>query len=668
MDDSKEALVTQRPLNVGVIGSIGAIVYESLEDMYIMETETFRFYMNKQAPMIVRGIQHKIANRGFGGWCLLPNIGYPFPTGGSEWERKKFDVTLRNEKDFAEIELVGDSVDRPGLRLTIRFRAYAGQEILEMTTKYTNHGSSTLKNLGVRVGGWMSLYSDEMYIPLNNEIYKMNSCEWHGYRQIPKKPEMYHEEWSAMVAADGSLAMGYIWEREGLKEIVPKRSWGINNIEYSLPDLEPGMTFEKRLFRLFVGHGGWRRVRSLWARLTGVSLDDEGPIEIRSDLELELRPEDSAKGSAITAPILVDRAKKNKLELRVRVLSEEPVKATIALTLPEGMLSEGIREFKYTAEELTIENPFVQKMSVVVEEGTDWFLNEGEIKFIGTSRIHSVPLTAIVYDSSISEEKKSESYEEHELHTLTSGRSEISVSADYAGSLARFGPSGESSYFYDTFPKADSYVWWDKHYSGLMPIFWHVGVWDWESALHKEEWSLKETGQGAWQGYEVTSTLAHCPKLKGVEMRVRYLQLKDVPLVYAEIEASNKTSQWIEFYLGIRGSPRLNEKPQSWIHSVANGVEVAFQPTESEADVRVSPEAGWVAYEEPESGKVLGVISTSKASSTISADNLGAKAQMMWFRDKRILSPGGSTKMSCYLLAAPSVNSVRLARGLPVLE
>ncbi|MGY5876696.1 MAG: hypothetical protein RTU30_13190, partial [Candidatus Thorarchaeota archaeon] len=666
--ESSEILVTQRSINVGVFGSTGAIVYEDLEDTYILETETFRFRMNKQSPMVVKSIEHKISGRAYGGWCLMPRIGYPFPTGGSEWERKKFDVTLRNERDYAEIELTADSVDRPGLRLTISFKAYAGQELLEMSTELANLGSSTLKNLGIRVGGWMAFYFDAMYIPLNNEIYRMNSLEWHGGRQIPKEPEMYHEDWSALVDADGGIAVGYIWEREHLKEVSPRKSWGISNFEYDLPDLEPGTTLNKRLFRMVIGHGSWRKVRSLWARLNGVSLYEEGPIAIRSDIELELAQKDAPRGTALTAPVLVDRAKENQLELRVRVTPDEAMSANIALRLPEGLLSDGKSELEIKAEGMTIKEPFTQKIKVTVDEAADWFLSGGEIKFIGTARIHSVPLAAIVFDSRVTEERKTETVEDAELHTLTSGRSEIAVSADYAGTLTKFGPAGEDSMFYDTFPKVAPYVWWDKHPSGVMPVIWHVGVWDWETALHKEKWSIKETGQGVWQGYELSSTLAHCPKLKGVEVKVRYLQLKDAPLVYAEIDVTNKTSQWIEFYPGMRGSPRVGGKIQSWIYSVALGRDIVYQPTESEADVRVDPEAGWAAYADPESGKVLGVVSTTKANSTISADNLGASAQMIWFRDKRRLSPGKSTKLSCYLMDAPSVDSVRDARGLPPLE
>ncbi len=667
-ENSGETMVNRRMLNIGVFGSEGALAYECLESGYVLETETFRFTMNKLPPMFVRGLEHKITGREFNSRSLLPSLGYPFPSGGTEWERKKFQVTLRNERDYAEIELVGDSIDHPGLKLTIFFRAYAGREYLEMTTRFENLGSTTQKNLGIRVGGWMPLYFDEMYIPLNNEIYRMNSCEWHGYRQLPNSPDMYHENWSAMVQADGSLAMGYIWDRDGLKELIPKRSWGINTFEYTLPDLEPGTIFEKRLFDLFIGHGSWQRVRSLWARLNGVSLDNEGPIEIRSDLELELVQVNAEEGKATTSPVLVDRVNENELELRVRVTTEESMSAGITLKLPEGLVSNGKREFEFKAEGMTIKNPFKQKINVTVEENADWVLTGGEIKFTGTSRIHRVPITAIVYNSSISEEKKTEAFDTLKLHTLTSGRSRMAVSAEYAGALAKFGPTGEDSYFYDTYPKVNPFIWWDKHYSGWIPIIWSVDIWDWESDLYKENWGIKATESGVWQGYELSSTLEHCPKLKGVEMKVRYLQLKDVPIVYAEVKVTNKTPQWIEFYLGFRGSPRLNGKSQSWIYSVANGTEVVYQPTKSETDVRVAPEAGWAAYFEPESGKILGVVATTKANSVISADNLGASAQMIWIRDKRQLPPNGSTYLSCYLIAAPSIESVRLARGLPPIE
>ncbi|MFX0064372.1 MAG: hypothetical protein ACFFC7_19535, partial [Candidatus Hermodarchaeota archaeon] len=667
-EDSGETMVNRRTLNIGVFGSEGALAYESLENMYVLETETFRFTMNKLPPMVVRGLKHKITNLEFNGWWGLPKIGYPFPSGGTEWERKKFQVALRNKHDYAEIELVGDSVDRPGLRLTILFRAYAGREYLEMSTRFTNLGSTTQKNLGIKLSGWMPLYFDEMYIPLNNEIYRMNSCEWHGYRQLPKSPDMYHEDWSAMVQADGSLAMGYIWDRDGLKELIPKRSWGINTFEYTLPDLKPGITFEKRLFGLFIGHGSWQRVRSLWARLNGVSLDGEDPIEIRSDLELELVQVNAEEGKATTSPVLVDRAKENELELRVRVTTEESMSAGITLKLPEGLVSDSKQELEFKAEDMTIKNPFKQRINVTVEKNANWVLTGGEIKFTGTSRIDRVLVTALVYNSDISEERKIEAFDDLKLHTLTCGRSRIAVSAEYAGALAKFGPTGEDSYFYDTYPKVNPFIWWDKHYSGWIPIIWSVGIWEWESDLYKEKWRLKTTESGVWQGYELSSTLEHCPKLKGVEMKVRYLNLKDLPIVYTEINATNKTPQWIQFYFGFRGSPRLNGKPQSWIYSVANGTDVIYEPTKNETDVRVAPEAGWAAYFEPESKKILGIVATTKANSVISADNLGASAQMIWIRDKRQLPPNGSTCLSCYLIAAPSIESVRLIRGLLSIE
>ena len=74
----------------------------------------------------------------------------------------------------------------------------------------------------------------------------------------------------ALTKKDGSVCVGYIWDRERLKEIIPKRSWGISIFEYTLPDLSPGDTHEQRLFDMLISQGDWKRVRAIWARTNGV--------------------------------------------------------------------------------------------------------------------------------------------------------------------------------------------------------------------------------------------------------------------------------------------------------------------------------------------------------------------------------------------------------------
>ena len=618
--------------------------------------------------MVVEKIIHKQSGTQYGGWALTPNIGYPLASGGSEWERKQFDVKLRMEKDYAEIELTADSIERPGLRLSTFLRVYAGRELFSYYYRFTNTGSSTLKDLAVRIGGWMDFYFDQMHIPIRGEIYKLNSCEWHGGRHLPKTPDYYHEDWMALTKKDGSVCIGYIWDRERLKEIIPKRSWGISVFEYTLPDLSPGDTHEQRLFDLLISQGDWKRVRALWARTNGVSLTRELLNDTRSDLELEIVREGEPERTVSGSPVLIDIAGENKLEVRARVLSEEPISAEIVIHLPAGLKVEGKNEVSLKAETITIESPFKKLVSVTAEDTDQWILTGGEMKYIDGGRIYAVPLTAILYDSKVSPQRQTETISGLQLHTLTSGKGSMSVCGDYGGTLTRFGPAGEASYFYDTFPEAKPFVWWDKHFSGLKPIIWSTDVWDWETALHKEKWSVKEISVGFWDGYDLSSTLEHSIKLQGVFAHVRYLQLRNAPVVFAEIKAENRTKQWKELYLGFTGSPRLNGKPQSWIHAVANGDYVAYEPTDTEADVRVSPEAGWVAYREPESGKVLGIVSTCHTGQGMSADNLGANAQLVWLRERRLVAPGGETSLSCYVLAAPSVESVRLLRGIPALK
>ena len=85
-------------------------------------------------------------------------MGMPFPRGGSEWERKRFEITMNTTHDYAEVQFKGESEERPGLFLTNTYRIYKGREDLEIITKLENTSTATYENLGLKIGGWMPLY------------------------------------------------------------------------------------------------------------------------------------------------------------------------------------------------------------------------------------------------------------------------------------------------------------------------------------------------------------------------------------------------------------------------------------------------------------------------------------------------------------------------------
>ena len=185
--------ITTTTLNIGVIGVVGAIAYKSLDEYYVLETETYRLLISENPPMAVRRVDNKILGVQMSGWGLLPDIGYPFSSGGSEWDRKKFEVELENTPEFAEIRMKAKSGDREGLEMVVKFRARVGTEFVEMITELHNQGSTALQKLGVKVGGWNAFSGSTMIVPTRGDIREFESAEWGGGDILSKTAKDYHE-------------------------------------------------------------------------------------------------------------------------------------------------------------------------------------------------------------------------------------------------------------------------------------------------------------------------------------------------------------------------------------------------------------------------------------------------------------------------------------------
>ncbi|MHA1909599.1 MAG: GNAT family N-acetyltransferase, partial [Candidatus Thorarchaeota archaeon] len=121
-----KSLAKRTTLNIPVIGSTGAVVYKSVNNFYVLENENIRVLLNGIIPHVVRNVRNKNTDIPFDGWSLLPEMGFPFPRGGSEWERKKFDISTSMTNEYAEIKFRGESEERPGLFLTNTYRIYSG--------------------------------------------------------------------------------------------------------------------------------------------------------------------------------------------------------------------------------------------------------------------------------------------------------------------------------------------------------------------------------------------------------------------------------------------------------------------------------------------------------------------------------------------------------------
>ncbi|MDF1537914.1 MAG: GNAT family N-acetyltransferase [Candidatus Thorarchaeota archaeon] len=662
--EGKTVFAKRATMNIPIIGSTGAVAYKAVNDFFVIENENIRVLLNGILPHVIRRIRNKNLEIPHSGWSLLPEIGYPFPRGGSEWERKKFDVSYVNNQKYAEVKLTGESEERPGLFMTISYRIYAGREDLEIITKLENSGTQAYENLGIKIGGWLPFMGQILYLPLDEKIYKLDNVNWFGGRQLPKDPNRYHESWAASELSYGRGVLGFIWHEEGISDIRIMRQWNLPRVEYKLPNLDPGSSTELPLMRLMVSQGDWRKVRSLWARLNGKTLPIHVPPVMQSDLEIGFVHVGADSKAPLMPTIMANRGKSTKVEFRANVLQNEPVSCEVRISLPEGFHVDGKREIEFSVEKTGCDDPIIHPLNVTVENGSSWIARDGEILLRFTNRVERRPLIGLIYDTSVETKRTNEKIGTRTLHTVHSGSYRMGVSPDYRGSLVHFGEKGKESLFMDTFPETKPFIWNDKHYSGFNPRLIGMTAWDWLTGLQKEEWSIREKDVGQWTGYELESRFKHANGLKGILFKVQYLLLKGTPLVYVRLAAENRSGTWKEFRLGFHGVPKPGGVPQSQIHGVVNHQRILYEPTPSDNSFYIDPEEGWSAYKEPESGLILGFVSTTKTSPTLEYENSGDKGQWATIDDRRRLSANDSTSLSGYILQAEQVEDVEALKNM----
>ena len=657
--------VSSKQFNIPVLGMKGAVVYKSLDNRIILETENIRAVMNLRPTHGFIGFEYKPLNRYVGGGEVMGvEIGYPFPAEGGEWSRLTPEVELENCDDYADVRLVGDFQERTGLRQTLTYRLHSGSNLVESISKLENVGGSKIENLGLRNIGWFGGVFDQGFVPIRGAIYNLDSIDWGGYRQLPKPAKEYHETWIAMHRHQEKFLLGYIWDAEHAQDTRLMRGWNVSRVEYRLPDLGPGESITKTSLRMYIGDGDWRKVRALYRKLNGIAEPITEIIDLRSDLEVEITPKTSEQLRKLPTPIIVDRSKVNEHELRLRVIHETPIEAEIRLKLPDGLQVDGKNELQLRVNEVGIDKPFSYPLKITASNDDSWFHKNGEIEIRFKSRIFRMPLTAVVFDSSLKVDRTITEVESVHLHSLNTGGYSIAACPEHSGSLVRFGEEGAQSVLYDTFPIVGPFVWWDRVYSGLSPMLVGWQVWDWETALRKETWDITDEQIGAWVGFRTTARLQYSPGLKGVEASLRYLILPGTPLLSVKISLSNASKQWKRPLLGFRGIPMPGGDLCSKVYTEKEGQRVAYEPHTQGADI-FAGRSNWGVYESPSDGTVLGIIAAYKWDDILYVETLSEKAQIFGVRERRALRRDESTSITSYLVITQDVDTVELLKDLP---
>jgi len=464
------------------------------------------------------------------------------------------------------------------------------------------------------------------------------------------------------------IQFGWFWTPEFIEDVSLRRMASTPIIEYKLPDLKPTDVIEFTPCRFIMTEGNWEKIRDIWTRINGVSesnaLDER--TTPRSDLEIEVVHKGSKVEQGNISPLFVNSSMENEMEFRVRVVHENPIAADCSLKMPEGLLVNGTDELTFKIEEMSIDKPFCLPIKITTTGATSWFVKGGEIVLKFPARIVRESVEAVIFDSSLTPERVNSVEDEKDLQTTTIGDYAIAVSPQNVGSLVRYGKVGEPSMFFDTFPKVGPFIWWDKVHSGVTPVITGFDVWDWETGLYKEQWTISETKVGSWVGYEAKSNLQHSAGIKGLDVTMRFLLLSGTPLVRFEVQLDNSSGLWKRPYLGFKSIPTPGGDAQSNIHTIHQGHKIVYEPTGNEADVWGYPEAGWGAYEGQTSGKILGIVSTIKTRESLAIDTLGEKAHQFVFRTQPKIASGSSATVALYLFDAQSIEQVEHLKDLPV--
>ena len=667
MEDSKLVPLLEKTLNIPVIGISGAVVYEGIGENYMLETESIRIGVRKTPSMAILYTEYKPLKEVMTGWGQLPDVGYPFSGEGSEWYRAEFDVSMSSSDNTAELVLTADSTERPGLRYSIIHRVHRGLDLIDTIVKLENNGSEVLTNLGVQTHGWFRMLPDQMHVPLRNEVVSLDSIDWNGRRQLPRSPKEYHENWVSTQKQGGGILFGRIWDAEFIEDVSLTRSSGTHVFEHKLPDMKPKDVLEFTPVRTIITLGSWEKVRNFWARTRGSSEVTPRDVRIapRSDLEFDLVPKGFSEERRSISPIFVDAGLENEMEFRLRVVHENPISVKCQVKMPKGIMINGKEELSFEIEEVGIDKPFTLPVKIVRKTGNDWFVQGGEILLEFSARIVRESLDAVVFDSTIDPERKNTFEDGSELMTTTISGYSFAVSPQNIGGLVRYSKVGEPSMFYDTFPKVEPFIWWDKAYSGFNPVLVGFNTWHWEAGLQKETWDITEISSGSWFGYETVSALQHIPGLKGMTATMRYMLLAGTPLLRLEVELKNTSSLWKLPYIGFKGFPTPGGDARSKIHTIHQGERIEYEPTGNASDIWAFPKAGWGAYEGLTSGKILGLISTTRNRESFAIDTLGDKAHHLTFRAQPKIAAGESVSAVMYLLDTDSIEQIELMKDIP---
>jgi RimJ/RimL family protein N-acetyltransferase len=637
-DDGRQ--ITAEPKRLSLlatpVGSITADWNES-EETVVVENDFLRLVCQADGGKCL--VRNKALKRGE--MLVREEVGPPFTP--RDLGERTYDLALEHDQGWAKVTLMAESGRFSGVSVAREITVTASP-VMQVCYRVVNNGSApralqVRPSVGFpdqdREGGWVALPRQERLVVTRGSDFPMV----HG--DLPQKPERLAEQWLAF-SRDGQ-AVGVVWSEDVVKH---EMWWGHLTLFHTERTLEPQSAIDVGPFYLYVGPGGWRDVRRIWWRVSGVSQAD--------DAFTSLPESDDAHAFGLLPEPLVTLSGEVESKLYINNVRERELKGRLVIEPPVSWTADCA---EITVESVTCEKPLSEVLRLTATDGRAGAFG-GRLWLEGELFDENRPFTVLRLGNEGAQVIVKEQREANQaVWDIDNGRCTWAVAPEFdAGVVAWREEGSEVNQLMTSFPDDGGLSWMKPWFGGVRPVLVLTGLGrEWPGWLHKETFAVSPVEAAdsgiPWQGVRLACDLAR-EGFEGLRTELDYLTVGGsnvLKVVFRMLNASSAprgVTQGFIVFVQVDGNHQ---------NGVLYGDDFQRKRSPHEAWTRLGY---WGAIVNPDTGRALAMVSGS-GKGILGLTDWGKDGGHFWFDDELTIAPHGDCELVAYLALAESLEEAK---------
>ncbi|MFN2272468.1 MAG: GNAT family N-acetyltransferase [Anaerolineae bacterium] len=652
-DDGRQ--ITAEPKRLSLLATpVGGVAADWNEDeeMIVVENDFFRLVCQADGGKCL--VRNKAFRRGE--MTVREEIGPPFTP--RDLGERTYDLALERGQGWAKVILTAKSGRFSGVSVA-REVTVTASPLMQVRHRVVNNGGAarTLQVRPVvsfsdqdREGGMVALPRQERLVITRGSDFPMV----HG--DLPQKPEKLSEQW---VAFDrGGQVGGAVWNEDVVKH---EMWWGNLALFHTERALEPQSAIDVGPLYVYVGPGGWRDVRRVWQRVSGVSQPD--------DVFAPLPASDDAHAFGLLPAPLVTLSGEVEARLGVANIRERELNGRLVIEPPAGWT---VDRTALAVEGVTSEKSLTETLRLTAADDRAGAYG-GRLLLESEMLDEARPFTVLrLGDGSAQVVIKERREADQAVWDVDSGRCVWTVAPEFdAGVIAWREVDGLQkpkasakeeaqllpNHLMTSFPDDGGLSWMKPWFGGVRPIFVLRGQGrEWPGWLHAETFSVSqiEAADAAgvpWQGVRLAGDLTRegCEDLRA---ELDYLTVGGSNVLKVVFRMLNRSSAPRGVGPGFIVFVQVDGDHQN---GALYGDDFQRKRSPHEAWTRLGD---WGAIVNPDTGRALAMVSGS-GKGILGLTDWGKDGGHFWFDDDLTIAPHGTCELVAYLALAESLEEAR---------